>query len=313
MQEKQTDIQPILEQGLTVRLKDPVIVNEGASTYPIKDDIWANWLPFAYKAFRLISQENIRSFAAIGSGLGADAIGAIYAFKGLQKIVVTDLDDKLVQTIEENVKRHAGSIEVISGVGSLCNPLRKKGITVDLMYENLPNIPDSGNIIEGYRRASRFKLDAFKAVNEHAKKYLLESHFAFLLEARESLNPGGSVICSIGGRVPYNIIFSIFEQAGYRAEEVVAGFKIQTEPDEVLPGYANAEHGVEFDFYKYDEVAKRIDLKYLRTLQKIKGNDLKRYLLPERITAKQSLRLYEKDPCYKIGHTIHMIRAWSIQ
>ena len=41
----------------------------------------------------------------------------------------------------------------------------------------------------------------------------------------------------------------------------------------------------------------------------LEGSTLKKLLLPFRISAKEALDLYKKDPSVNIGHTVHMIQA----
>lgn len=113
----------------------------------------------------------------------------------------------------------------------------------------MPNIPDGEEISSGYKQASLYNPSLLVAAsNKRVRDYLLESHYSLLKESKYALNPGGSVICSIGGRVPNSLLKEMVEGLGYKYEELVTGLKRQTEPWEVLPGYAKAEiNGVEFD------------------------------------------------------------------
>ncbi len=289
-----------------------IIIEESAETYPLKPDLWDNWFPFAWVAFqRLSGSAQVRSFATIGTGPGVDAIGALHAFNNLETLVLTDIDEKVVPVAKRNVERYVGVVSFVALVGSLCRPLREHDIKVDLIYENLPNIPDADDVVAGYGKASRYKAGSFDLSDEQAKKYLLESHLAFLIEAKESLNQKGSVICSIGGRVPYNILRSTIESAGYQFQELVAGLKVQTEAKEVLLGYAKAEKGnIIFGFYRYDEAVRFLESTGMkRPFIELQGDKLKELLEPYRISANEALVLYQKDQSYKIGHTVHMIRA----
>ena len=80
-------------------------------SYPIKtDDVWKNWFMFAFEAFKRIATDKghpVETFAAIGTGPGADAIGAMYTFDGLKRVVITDLDRKIVRLAEKNVNMNA--------------------------------------------------------------------------------------------------------------------------------------------------------------------------------------------------------------
>lgn len=143
----QKDIRPILEEGLEREIAQSILLEEAPYTYPIKEKVWDNWLPFAYRAFSKIAQrrKNIRSFATIGCGSGADAIGAYYAFPKLETIILSDIDELVSTLARENVLRNTRSINVQALFGSLCAPLSNQDIHVDLIYENLPNIPDIDN------------------------------------------------------------------------------------------------------------------------------------------------------------------------
>lgn len=302
-----TDITDILYAG-GIRIDHGVFVRETSFTYPLKKNVWDNWLPFAFIAFGKLGKE-VKTFATIGTGCGADAIGAHYAFPKLEVVVVTDIDERVVPVAAENVKRYEKNC--IGLTGSLCEPLRKHGITVDVIYENLPNIPDAEAIVNGYKRSSRYRAGSFEVHDHVIKAFLLESHFATLIEAKESLNDGGSVICSVGGRVPYVLLRRMVESAGYEFRDLVSGLKVQTEPEEVLSGYAEAEKGdVTFDFYKMDEATKSLEHQGLKKpFIELPGHQLKELLVSFRISAKEALKLYRQDPSYNIGHVVHMIGA----
>ncbi|MDO8481121.1 MAG: hypothetical protein Q7S65_04885 [Nanoarchaeota archaeon] len=300
------NIARMLAAGLGVR--ERVSVRQTEKTYPVKPEVWDNWFPFAYLAFR--KEQDVRSFASIGAGVGADAIGALHAFPSLERVVVTDLDSNIVAVAEENVRKYASGVEIIALVGSLCAPLRERGFRVDLLYENLPNIPNGGNLEKGYRRASRYEKGQFGVGNELARVYLLESHLALLQDAKDRLTERGRAICSIGGRVPLALIQEIVEREGFAYRELVAGFRLQTESEEVLPGYASAEKGITFDFYPYREARALLEKEGMcEPFVERTGEELKRLLEPVRISAKEALARYERDKGYRVGHVVLMIEA----
>lgn len=320
---KETDIAGMLEEGLGIKLPYPVKVTETEATYPIKPEVWDNWFPFAYMAFRKLAEKSkntgksIKSFATIGTGGGADALGALFAFDSLDSIILTDINENVVPAARENVEKYASpkGVKVIALEGNLCAPLREKEVKVDVLYENLPNIPDSGDIVEGHRRASRFKAGSLGILDEGAKSYLLQSHLAALIEAKGSLNKNGVVVCSIGGRVPYEKLVSLVQSAGYKFNELAAGLKRQTEPWEVFPGYAEVEkvHKVEFDFYLMKGAAghlSRLGLK--KPFTELNGEKLKQEIASYRINATEALRQYQKNPDVEIGHTVHMLGAVKV-
>ncbi len=313
------------QRTTTITLPLELRITETDHTYPVKDDIWANWYAFGLRAFErlrdVLEQEDrmITSFATTGTSNGIDAIVASLVFQDLQHVVLTDLDERVVPVAKENFKRYFNSKKVIALTGSLLEPLIEQRIAVNLVYANLPILPNGGDLVQGYRRASRYDKGLFDAAKteDWIKKYLLESYYALLLQAKDVLTPRGSVICSIGGRIPYSIIEQVVEKAGFKAEELLTCFKVQTEPWEVLPGCADAEKdGVTFDFYRYDEAVaalrnhrmesgKSLDEPFIDLYKE----ELRKIIEPYKITAKQAHEMYLKNNYTKIGHVVHMVRA----
>lgn len=74
---------------------------------------------------------------------------------------------------------------------------------------------------------------------------LLALHWLALIQARELLSPKGSILSSMGGRVPLIAMYEMARSAGYSAEVLVYTWKIQSEPEEVIGGYMrNQEEGL---------------------------------------------------------------------
>ena len=338
MTEKQTDIGVILRRIIKLRkdLDEPIIITETDDTYPLHPKVWDNWLAFAYRAFDMLAdipesddlyadkcmRSEITSFASIGTSNGADAIGALDVFANLEEITLLDISAKALRVAKKNLGNHldavASDCEMFAVQGNLCSGLKRSGLTFDVIYENLPNIPN-GDTDQGYRAASfyknslfrKVKLDKSKALDRDIIRYLLLSHYALLLDAKPFLNPGGSVICAIGGRVPYDAMREMVEKAGYKFEELFSGFKLQTETEEVLQGYAAAEqkYGVKFDFYDFNQVSGLLSIDMKPPYARLPGDELKRMLGPCAISAEYALRLHRKKPSKKIGHVVHMVRA----
>jgi len=111
-----------------------------------------------------------------------------------------------------------------------------------------------------------------------------------------------------GGRVPYELIPKLFKDTGYKSEEVCCGFKMQTETEEMLEGYSKgeAENGISFDFYRYEDSVKFLKSKKIADpTADIKGDALKEMLAPFKVSSKQALELFRKGA--KIGHTVHVL------
>ncbi|OGH87829.1 MAG: hypothetical protein A3J93_05360 [Candidatus Magasanikbacteria bacterium RIFOXYC2_FULL_42_28] len=276
-----------------------------------------NWLYPAFRGFQNLStrltKENkpTDTFVAIGTGQGLDAVGAYHILKP-KNIIITDLHPAVVPITEKNFYQNIknGSAAVMALTGNLCEPLRQNKITADIIYANLPNIPlsEADTILSGQLTSTFF--DASRAPHSPSllNAYLLGLQNAFLQDAHASLAPGGSVIINLGGRVPIALIQTMFADAGYTYQELYATFKLQTQPEWVLGGYARAEEKYKkrFDFYRYDAASARLGTKIFE--ENISAVKLKKLLEPFLINATSALKrcVYDHE---RVGHVVQIIRG----
>jgi hypothetical protein len=302
-------------------IEKQVLITTNEHMYTIKDCIEDNWLFYTFFGFkelqnRLILEGKIpKKIAIIGTGNGVDALGTCSIINGIEELLITDIDPRViplsVKNVESNISNERYKPRINSFVGNLCNPLLEKSLKVDLVYANLPNLPsDSENIADGYNLSSLYRrekdnLDTSKDIRD----YLLEMQQLFLHSAKGILNSNGSVLSIIGGRVPHELFFRIFTEEGLKLEELCSGFKRQTEPDVIISEYANAERGgIKFSFYHYTkakEHLKKLDITNPTT--KINGIELSNALKDYRISAGEALNLYRDG--IDIGHTVHVFRG----
>ena len=179
------------------------------------------------------------------------------------------------------------------------------------MYGNLPNLPsDSDDLSEGLKLSSLYKREnSGLTMPSYIAGYLLEMQRLFLDSAKFVLNPGGSVLPIIGGRVPYELFPGMFAEAGLNLEELCSGFKRQTEPDVVIPEYAGAERdGIIFSFYPFSEAKEHLKkLGIENPTARIGGMELSSALRDYRVSAREALNLYTKG--IEVGHTVHFFRG----
>lgn len=334
MEIKEKGINHLLEIGLKREISEdnPVLEVIGISSL-IKDNVWANWSVFICRTLVVLSEkiksrnESLpQSFCSLGIGPGVGTIGALYAFENLNRIILTDIDERIVKIAKNNLlmRKDISKVEIIELSGDLCKPLREAEYKVDVICENMPNVPNDDLVFSNYNFSSdnelinKNKLATTDLFNLEllAKKYLLESHLVSLIECYDCLNNGGSLILSMGGRVPLDVFSKIIEGVGYKYEELVAGFKLQNAPEKVIVGYADIESkkdSFDFDFYLYDKAIELLEENgIMRDDPIIKDGDgekLKEILEPAKINARKAKELYDADPNIKIGHTVHMLRA----
>lgn len=312
---KTQDVSAIfLETGINAK----VIITATDNTYEIdtknpKD----NWLYPAFLGFKKLKEKlnsenkKVKTFATIGTGQGIDAVGAQYAFNA-QEIILTDIHPKVVSVAQQNFINNSPLPlpRFKTFIGNLCEPLNKNKIIADIIYTNLPNIPLDGSEtpFTGQLTSTFFDTSWIQKTTHQLEKYLLSLQNAFLFSASKSLIPGGSVIINLGGRVPLWIIKKMFTDAGYHYQELFNMFKLQTQPEWVLGGYARAEekYKVNFDFYRFDIAQQKLNKQFDN--QNISAAQLKQILKPFRVNATEALKLY----IYKherIGHTVQLIRG----
>lgn len=298
-----------------------VVITTNKHMYPVKDDVEANWLFYTFFGFKELQKrlthegKTPRRAAIIGTGNGIDALGACLILDGIEELLITDIDPRVMgfsaENIEKNIPNYRSMPRILSFVGDLCKPISEKALKADLVYGNLPNLPsNSEDIAEGHNLSSLYKRgNGDLVLPNYIRDYLLEMQIWFLDSAKAILNPGGSVLPMIGGRVPYEFFPKMFEVAGLKLEELCSGFKRQTEPDVVIPEYANAEMGgVEFSFYPYNEAKGHLEKSGIANpTSEIDGRELSAALSGYRINAREALSLYRKG--IDVGHTVHFFRG----
>ena len=296
-----------------------VVVTTNEHMYTLKDEIEDNWLFYTFSGFRELQKrlmqegKTTKKAAIIGTGNGVDALGAYLLIDGIEELLITDIDPRVMEFSVENIRRNIpdDNLGVYTFVGDLCKPISERGLNVDMVYGNLPNLPsDSDDLSEGLKLSSLYRREnSGLSMPSYITGYLLEMQRLFLDSAKAILNPGGSVLPIIGGRVPYELFPRMFAEAGLNLEELCSGFKKQTEPDVVIPEYAGAERdGIIFSFYPFAEAKEHLKkLGVANPTTKIDGMKLSSALRAYRVSAREALSLYREG--IDLGHTVHFFRG----
>ncbi|MCW1930077.1 MAG: hypothetical protein KIH62_002050 [Candidatus Kerfeldbacteria bacterium] len=308
------DVTPLFR---LVGLTDNVVVAVNEHTYEVDlEHPSDNWL---YPAFRAFQELNYRltaehktphTFTTLGTGPGIDAIGAVQILRP-EEIIITDIHPEVLMLAQQNIEKNV-DIKCRALLGNICAPLREQNIVSDVIYANLPNVPFAGHKKEFFDdqiTSSFFDGKTISGIPIEFSRYLLAMQYATLLDARDCLRDGGSLLLNIGGRVPFHLIEQMCTDAGYMCEELCVMFKAQSQPEVIVKSYAEAERfgKVEFDFYRFDEANKIAEQFSHRT----STNALKKVLSPYRVSASQAWDLYTEENL-RIGHIVHVIRAVKI-
>lgn len=298
-----------IERSLNISLTD-------RSYLPRTDDLQADWVAsVAAPAFRALARQRgadaVRAFCSIGTGSGLDALTAIEIL-GATSIGVTDLFAEVVGAARDNIARNHlpdHPVEIHAGHGDLLEPLRGQGLLFDLIYENLPNLPmaDAARL-EIERTSSGYVPPRSEEVPAFVKDHLLVLHYLALRQARDFLAPGGTVLSTLGGRVPLGAMTAMAEQAGYSASFLTYGWKVQVDPEDMIGAYAAWEkQGLgPFTFYHADLLEQTF-----AALDPVAAGrqaiEIEQALAPRRLDARAAFAALKSGA--RIGHTVAVLKS----
>lgn len=269
-----------------------------------------SWLYPVFLGLQELKRQGFRpeSFATIGTGSGIDSIGVFELFHP-EKIYQIDTHPNVPEITHKNATALiGGGTKIETFLGDLCQPLLERGIKVDFVYANIPNIPSQKTVFDKKVAASQFLERDPEDCPEIFQKWYLTLQYLFLKQARRAVNPGGVVVDAIGARVPYEFLEQVFTLNGYKVEELVSMYKIQSEPEDTLLEYSQHEKttGIEFDFYDH-EAAWPFWLENYEG-KKITTPQLKDALKPFRISATQAFHAFEKEG-KQAGHICSILKG----
>lgn len=252
--------------GPRTRTAAEVRVRVNEFSYLPPGELDEGWLPLVREGFAALARaRRCDVFCSIGCGPGVDAILAAELL-GARSLILTDLRDDVVELGRANVFQNCpgfGPDDVVGATGNLCTELVARGLKADVIYENLPNLPTANlDLTEGCRRASFFHPGQLQSVPNEFSRNMLGLHYQFLTQARACLHDAGAVVCSIGLRVPVEVVLRLFEVNGFRPEILAVGGIRQFVAEEVLPHYAEIENDYPdrnpFLFFQHDKLAKAL-------------------------------------------------------
>ncbi len=304
----------------------PVLIIENSGMYPYKEKIEDNWAYYTAFGFKRLKElyrkegKQIKEVGIVGIGSGVEGILAARIFgKQLKRLIISDVDYEVLSLSEKNIKNAVkdSDLEVISLEGSFVEPIEKGGYRLDIIYGNIPNLPSTGSedLSLGAEKGTFLPSSLYEDYNP-PKKFIgwaMGAQYAYLQSSKKTLAEYGSVITELGGRMPLNLVKELFKESGLNMQEILVGFKEQTEALIDFQGYhrMEKEYGVSFDFYLYQESKKLLKNNNIKnTTTKISGEKIKKLLKPYRVNAGEALNLYKKN--ITIGHTVHLFRGQII-
>jgi methylase of polypeptide subunit release factors len=292
--------------------------------YPPNPDPSEDWVQFSLRAFKAIAQgrrdralsRGIGTYLSMGCGAGFDAVAAARILQP-RRILLTDLRQDVVSVARQNVIRNSDipTDEVETGVGNLFAAV-PENLKCDLIFENLPVIPDEpGKSIDGRLTGTYFHQDPDSAVPAPYADWTLTSHYLFLREAGRYLSDFGQLVCSIGARMPWEIVRRMFAEFGYAPELVIYDMKEQEELAEVASGLAKIERvrDIKFRFFDLDEGrealrAIRRDPEDLRG-DGLRGFAVSRVQADERLDKISMSAQQALEYSGRVGHMVYIVRS----
>jgi hypothetical protein len=292
--------------------------------YPHKDKPQDNWSYFTAWGFRELCKRlnhegrSVSSLAIVGIGSGVEGILAGRLFQPeLTGLIISDIDHIVVSGAYHNIFINTTvntGLDIIHLIGSLCEPIAKVGLDVDLIYGNIPNLPAAGDedLSLGAEKGTFIMPQVYEGYEppEEFIGWALGSQFAYLQSAKKVLPVGGSVVTALGGRMPIDIVERLFTACDLKLEDIVVGFKEQTEALIDFQGYhrLEQEYGVSFEFYLYQQAMDLMEQEGIKNPSTgISSRELKTLLEPFRVSAGEALVLYEQK--VPVGHTVNILRG----
>ncbi|MDR0700838.1 MAG: hypothetical protein LBF61_00250 [Azoarcus sp.] len=295
------------------RLKDTLDIHVAEHAFlPSIDDILSDWVAtIATPAFRLIRRRQGAQtrFCSIGTGVGLDALAAVEIL-GATRIGITDVHEDVVAAAVQNIRanlKNPDSISLEAGHGDLLEPLAPGGATpprYDLIYENLPNIPVADAEEAASARKSAGHIPPRKeAVPPLMRRNLLALHTIALQKARDFLAPGGAALSLLGGRVPLDVFREMGRLTGYRAEILTYGWKVQTDPEEIIGGHLKQQQEGfgPYHFYRASRLAEVFANVSLEDSGE-NAHAIERQLAPDELGPEDALAAWRRGEA--IGHTV---------
>jgi SAM-dependent methyltransferase len=318
---KNVDVSPLFEKaGLAVR----ATIKETPRMYPYKEKIEENWAYYTavgMQKFReLLTKEgkSVKDAAIVGIGSGVEGIAAGHVFRdSLKHLVVTDIDTEVLSGARENIRQGTEGIRynLSTFFGSFCEPIEEAEIKVDYIHGNIPNLPSTGkeDLRFGAEKGTFVPPDRFENYYppQEYVRWALAAQYAYMQSAAHVLKKGGSFTTELGGRVPLHLVRDMFTQEGLcDPSEVIVGFKQQTEALIDFEGYHRLEraHGVEFDFYRYDDGRNLLEKRGIANPTcEVSGDEMKKMLSNFRVSAGEAIDLHHQG--VPVGHTVHIFRG----
>lgn len=300
------------------RLKDTLDIHVTEHAFlPSVDDILGDWVAtIATPAFKLIRRRQgpQAHFCSIGTGVGLDALAAIETLEAT-RIGITDVHQDVVAAAVANIRgnlKDPDSIALEAGHGDLLEPLAPDDAApprYDLIYENLPNIPvaDAEEAVAARKSAGHIP-PRKETVPPLMRRNLLALHTIALQKARDFLTPGGAVLSLLGGRIPLDVFLEMGRLTGYRAEILTYGWKIQTDPEDIIGGHLKQQRAGfgPYHFYR----ASRLAEVFARVSLEDSGANaraIERQLTPDALDPEDALAAWRQGEA--IGHTVVALRS----
>lgn len=315
------DISPLLNLIGMQSAEFKIVETPAMYSYKQKlEDNWAYYSAFGFQALKKILEKDnlsVKNMAIVGIGSGVEGIEALEVFPKLQNLVISDIDQEILVGAVKNILPAAGKTNLRSFIGSFAEPMQTLPYKFDVIHGNIPNLPSKENqdLSLGAEKGTFLPTITYEAYRPPLKftRWAMAAQYAYLQSAKKAIAPGGLVLTELGGRMPLERVLELFNQCRLKAQEIIAGFKEQTEGLIDFQGYHEIEqqYGMEFDFYLYKKSKALMRKKGISNPStQISGQELKNLLLPYRVNAAQALGLFHKG--IAVGHTVHIFMGTNL-
>jgi hypothetical protein len=140
------------------------------------------------------------------------------------------------------------------------------------------------------------------------RQRMLDLHYLALVQAKDFLLPGGTVLSCLGGRLPLQVFLSLGELAGYASTFLTYSWKVQGDPEAVIRDHAKSQQTGFGPFYFYRAEVLQKTFAQVDIAESGKNAlEIERVLLPERLDADSAYTAFKNGE--RIGHTVAFLKS----
>ena len=305
------DAKPLFDLAGVEMPLDSVCIGEMSKvTYEFQqENLKANWSYATFRAFvelrnRLGSAVDHVFLHAVGNGV--EAIAAQYLFEP-EYLSVSDINADALKIAVENIIANDIELSIAESSDLFQNSELVRFLESQrpsIAFANLPTIPKSGVDTQTEDAASYYEEKYNQDCPELLQHLGLGLNYHFLRQVGAFQDSGDSAVIALGGRWSWEYVEQLFREAGYaNVEQLFSMVKVQTQPEDVIPGYAELNR--KYDIGAFFIALQKVDPEQFESSGNL-GVSFEKSLTHAKITAEIAEKQIGKQ---EFGHILYVVRG----